>query len=250
MGSSGGDNDGIIENGEVIEMGIIIKNIGVETATGTRATLTCLDPFVSIIDSTCYIGNITPRSYIIKNGAFIFELDSRTPDGHSIDLELEFSSQEGQWNTHHALAVNAPGIVLESWSVTDTLNGNGNGCLEAWECHNINCTWRNNGSIDVISPDLRLSFPDGSPARTIKNKASASSIPVGGCITFDFAYFVRGFTPPFTKLDSQKFILSYLLTVETRISDKQVYIPISCLNSATAPTDSPPRTNHSLRLPV
>ncbi|UCF04712.1 MAG: T9SS type A sorting domain-containing protein [bacterium] len=202
LGASLGDGDGVLENGETVEVSIAIGNVGTATAKEAEVVLTCLDPFVTISNNTCTIGDIPPRAYIIKDCAFTLALDSHVPNGRSIELELEFRALEGSWSEQHALNVVAPDLVLESWTVTDTIHGNGNGCLEGWEFHNINCTWRNNGSIDLVSPCVMISIPYGSWATIIKPAVQRSVIPMGGTLSTEgeLEYFVHEFTPPFSDI--------------------------------------------------
>jgi hypothetical protein len=202
LGASLGDGDGILENGETVEMSVAIGNIGAATAKEAEVVLSCHDPFVTLSDSTCSLGDIPPRAYIIKDCAFTLALDAHVPNGRSIELELEFCALEGSWSEQHSLNVVAPDLVLESWTVTDTLHGNGNGCLEGWEFHNVNCTWRNNGDIDLVSPCVILSTPYGSWARVIKPTAQMPVIPAGGALSTEgeLEYFVQEFTPSFSDI--------------------------------------------------
>lgn len=202
LGASSGDGDGIIENGEMVELDFIIGNSGNAAAEEAEIALTCSNPFVSVINDTRYLGNLSPRAHIICDNAFTIELDEQTPDGQCIELEFKITALEGCWDTRQALVVNAPGITLESCTVTDTLHGNGNGCLEAWEFLHVHTTWQNNGSIDVLSPTLKLSVPDGSWARTIKGSTHSSVITAGGSVTFEdpIEFFIKEFTPPFSEI--------------------------------------------------
>jgi hypothetical protein len=199
LGWSRGDGDQVIENGEIVELGIIIKNLGTATAKETKADCVCTNEFISFLVSQCDIGDLPPRTTVIKERAFVFRVDSEIPDGNCIDLCFQISSLEGQWNDPHPVTVDAPDIFLESWSVTDTMCGDGDGCLENWETHTVQCTWRNNGGTNVVVPTVTLSFPDGSYAKANKYLVRLPSLPAGGelVITDELAYYLKDITPPF-----------------------------------------------------
>ncbi len=202
LGASAGDGDGVIESGETVELDLVIMNTGVEPAEQTGVTLECTDPFVSVIDSMHYIGSLPLRTAIILEKAFIIMLAPETTDGHDIVLNFTIRSDQGEWAANRDLTVSAPWITLQSWAVTDTAEGNGNGCVDAWEFLSIRSAWMNNGSIDVVSPVLSLAFLDDTWARTIHHTVQADTIPAGGSISFNSGldFFVRELTPPFTDI--------------------------------------------------
>lgn len=202
----GGAGGGTIGSSGWFTIDIVIENVGSRAAEETEVYLTCTNPEVEINDSYCYVGDLPARTYVIEEDAFSISLDSQIPNGETIELEIEITALEGHWNTQHALIVKGAASSLESWSVTDTLHGNGNGCLDNWEFQNLHCTWRNIGSVDLFNVMITLSFPEQSWARVVDKLAIVQSIPAGESITLDdeFEFFIKEQTPPFT--DIQMFL--------------------------------------------
>jgi hypothetical protein len=209
-GQSSGDGDGTAEGGEIIEIDITVENAGVATAIGTEVRLSCVDPYVSMVDSICVVGDLSPGASVLKNAAFAVEFDPNIPDSRIVLLELAIISSEDQWNVAYSITVSAPNLVLESWSVTDTIFGNGNGCLEPREHQTLHCSWKNTGGVDLVSPRLILSFPGGSWARAVVTDIEAPSIPAGGSIAFEdgLRFYINDDTPPFSPI-------SMILTIES-----------------------------------
>lgn len=195
-------DDGTIGSDGSFNLDIILDNDGSGTAEETAITLTHVDPLISILDSVCYVGDLPARTSIIKDNAFTISLDSEIPQGETIELEFEITAREGRWFTQHSLLVMGAAVALESWSVTDTLHGNGNGCMESWEFQDLHCTWRNIGSVDLDLVMISLYFPPQSWARVTDEMAVVTNFPAGGIISIEneLAFFVREQVPPFSDI--------------------------------------------------
>ncbi|HUV35775.1 MAG TPA: C25 family cysteine peptidase [Patescibacteria group bacterium] len=197
-----GDGGGTIGSNGWFNLDIILENIGSRTAEETAITLTRTIPSISILDSICYVGDLPARTSIIKDNAFTISLDSEIPQGQTIELEFEITALDGRWSTQHALLVKGAAVALESWSITDTLHGNGNGCIESWEFQDLHCTWRNIGSVDLDLVMISLTFPAESWARVTDGMTIIQSLPAGGVVNIEneLVFFIGEQAPPFSDI--------------------------------------------------
>ncbi|MBN1886118.1 MAG: hypothetical protein JW876_11440 [Candidatus Krumholzibacteriota bacterium] len=201
-GASNGDGDGIIENGETVAFDIVIENAGSGSLIGAEAILTCSHPQVDILRGNFSIGELPPRTSIIGDDAFVVTVNSPVDDGQSLDFVISVREDERRWDSGYSLVVEAPDLFLEYWALSDTLHGDGDGCIEPWEHLCLHGLWRNNGSDDVVSPVISISFPPDSWMRAVKNTITAPLLPAKGAIVIDgeIELFVREYAPPFAEV--------------------------------------------------
>ncbi len=88
-GESSGDDDGLANPGETIEVNLSLKNWGTSTANGVEATLSITDPFVaSISDGYEDHGTINAGATDNPPDDFDFTLASYAPDGYELQFDL------------------------------------------------------------------------------------------------------------------------------------------------------------------
>jgi hypothetical protein len=122
-GNSSGNDDGIIDPGETIELYVILYNQGVGTATSVNAAISTSDPYVTFTYNTSSNYPDIPGGSTGTNGDdFDFEVDSSAPDGHIISFDLDItSSNGGPWSDSFGVTVGGGGktylpIVLKNSS--------------------------------------------------------------------------------------------------------------------------------------
>ncbi len=201
LGGSFGDGDGIVESGERIGIGITVSNQGSKAIDDCSVSLSCNTYCASIIDSLSETFSLPQRTCIILEKQFLIEISTDVQDGSTVELDFNITSRGGEWNSRRLLTVSSPIIKLENWVTSDTLLGNGNGCVEAWEFVNLTTSWTNIGSVDIPSPVLTLAMPDIENARPYKDRTELPSIQVGSTVTSNnnLSFFVRPEAPPFSE---------------------------------------------------
>ena len=204
-----GDSDGIIESGETIGFDMAVRNNGASTAVNSSLTAGCSDPFVTILSDTCGLGDMPRNTTLLLDDAVVIRISDGAPDGHSFNLDFILSCDGQTWNSRQAISIDAPGVALASWSVSDLPNGNGNGCIEAWEYLKVHCSWFNDGSSDIINPVISILAPEDGWSRVVRKYEALPDIPVGETVSSsgDLELFVREFTPPFSDV-------AFFLTLE------------------------------------
>jgi hypothetical protein len=116
---SQGNNNGIVNPGELVELSITLRNVGVDNATNVSATLLSSDLFISIGDSIQYFGDINPSSISTSLGNYSFDVEIICPDQHDIIFDLNVNADNDyEWFTVFIVEVLTPDITTSE----DTIN--------------------------------------------------------------------------------------------------------------------------------
>ena len=145
-GASAGNGDGRINPFERIELGVLLKNLGVESATGVVGYLSSED--VTLLDSVESFGDFGAGDSLFFPGAFIFDADS-IEDGQSLDFTLILVSSEGDtWTSHPTFLAYAPRLIFYDVTIDDP---GGNGVLDPGETADLFVLIRNSGQLAAES---------------------------------------------------------------------------------------------------
>lgn len=220
---------------EILDLNLALKNEGTSASTGCSVILSCQDPLVSVRDSLAQIGTLPPGNCIIKEPAFTIEIDQETPDSHRIPLKMKILSSESEWVKYQEMQILAPRLEFISWSPSDHLHGNGNGCLESWEFHCLNGRLYNAGNVELINPRLNLYSSDNSIVVIPHGTCIIPSLQPGDTLEINgrMEFFIREFTPPFTPVE-----LLLRIDSDNYPSIAKSFNLITCGNSFASPVDS------------
>lgn len=129
-----GNGDGLLNPGEEFSLNVEFTNLGNDTAFDVEALLLSNDSSVIIIDSFASLGTLSPNDSTTLENAFRIKIKDNAKDGHSLNLLFKtFDSLGDTWQSGFSEIVYAPRIVVLSYTLFDTLNGNGNGIAEPGE---------------------------------------------------------------------------------------------------------------------
>jgi hypothetical protein len=153
----GGDN--LPNPGETIPFTLNVQYVGT-SASNVNATLTSLDPRITIVNGTANLGTLTPGQQVTTSPMSL-TLAAGLADGEHPNVQVQFSGN-GTVNRLFAVPVNAPDALMLSLTVND-----GNGILEPNETASVTVTLRNVGhqnasnlTATVYSWDNSVTFPD------------------------------------------------------------------------------------------
>jgi hypothetical protein len=110
-GNSYGNNDGIINPGEFIELILYLENTGTSTANGVAVTVSTTSPYVNpynayLFDSYLYFGNIPPGGAIASGDDLDFMISSDAPNGTIITFDLTITdSSDNTWHDSFDITV-------------------------------------------------------------------------------------------------------------------------------------------------
>ncbi len=163
--SVGGNNDGIINPGETINMPTWVMNLCDYTARGVRGTLRTADPNITILDSFKYFGTILQDStgYTGPNG-YRFSVAAACTNRYSLDFSLVLTDTlDSIYVSSLSLLVGTPKLKGDSIYAWD----GGNGKLDPGEECEIAVQLVNSGlgnaygvSAVLVSGDARLTVLD------------------------------------------------------------------------------------------
>ncbi len=95
-GNSNGNNDGIVDCGETIELYVDLANSGTDQATGVNATISTSDPYITFLFNTSSgFGDIAGGGTGTNTDDFDFSVNPTTPHGHVISFDLNISAANG-----------------------------------------------------------------------------------------------------------------------------------------------------------
>ncbi|MCD4735441.1 MAG: hypothetical protein K8R53_05325 [Bacteroidales bacterium] len=141
-----GNNNGLVDYGETIILGLSIENSGNATANNVNASISTTDPYVTISDNTQFFGTIAAGATATQANAFIFTVANFIPDGHIVTFDLNMTGNaEDTWTGSFNITLNAPVIVIGNMTVDDVAGGNGNGLLDPGETIDLYIETSNNG---------------------------------------------------------------------------------------------------------
>jgi hypothetical protein len=161
------------------------------------------DDYLQAVIDIRSLGNMPPKTSTVMPAAFTVDVDESAPDGHVASFDIEIESDLERKISRHTVALNAPGLFLDRLSLSDSVDGNANGCLEAWEFLVLEGGWTNNGSVDIASPSVSISCPAGGWAKVIKHKVDLDDIPIGASVTLPpgLEIFISEDAPPFSPVE-------------------------------------------------
>ncbi|MCP4546280.1 MAG: T9SS type A sorting domain-containing protein [bacterium] len=204
-----GDNDGILDGAETVGLELVLKNVGIEITTGISATLTCDDPYITIIEGTRSFPDIPADGLGTCLETFDITVAGSVPDGHLILFNFVAISDDGNWSDSFVLAAQAPILIADGMSINDSVpqGGNGSGTADAGDTFILDLGLGNIGHSAAASLNGTLSCLDFR-VTILQNQGNCPNVPIGGQATMeDFQVHID---PDFPEPDIVK--LNLLLT--------------------------------------
>ena len=98
LGGSSGDNDHVVNPGEIVQIPLTLKNFGSSTtATGVSATGSLNDAYATLSSATQSFPNLPPGSTGNSSGSYLVTVAPNCPNGHGLPLMFSASSGQGSW---------------------------------------------------------------------------------------------------------------------------------------------------------
>ncbi len=157
LGTSYGNNDGIPNEGEKIELPVILKNYGNQAVNGIFAIVSSDDNWIGITDSIEQFGNIPAGDSVISQDDYDLTVSPSTPDNHIVLLRLDVhDSNDSVWVSHFEITISTPVLSLLSFTVDDSGMANANGILDPGEIGKLYCRLKNKGSAKASGVSAKL----------------------------------------------------------------------------------------------
>ena len=154
--------DGLVNAGELVQLGLCLRNVGIDTATGVSATLALEDEYVELTTATQTFPDIVPGGEEWADGYYAFSVSPDCPDMYHVTLATTMVADgRPAWDAEIFFDVHAPDMSIYSLQVDDTVGGDGDLHLEAGETAFVTLTLHNAGSgrLDDIAGQLACSHP-------------------------------------------------------------------------------------------
>ena len=180
-GDSWGNEDGILNQGEIVELTLWLRNFGDQGAEGVSAVLTAEDPYITLLDPERNYPDIDPDEEAASDDPFIVSVSSDCPDGHQFEMTVEARKDETPIGTSSfSLTVSAPELSFERTVLKDAPPlGDGDGFLESGESALLMATVRNDGSSSATLVKGELFIPDDPYIQVDRSSAYFSSLESG-----------------------------------------------------------------------
>ncbi len=143
-----GNNDGMVNPGEEINLPLWVKNYGDSTGINITGTLRDNDMYTTIDDSVKSFGDISAGDSVYTGADdYNFTVATNCPDGHIINFELKCKDVNNSvWLSYFNVPVYAPDLIFEEAVIS---GGNGNSNFEPGETVTVVITIKNQGSIAI-----------------------------------------------------------------------------------------------------
>jgi hypothetical protein len=116
--AGGGNGDGIVNPGEIIDYGVWAKNIGTGTSYGVYGIVSENDDFITVTADSCWYGDISAGDSVLSSPSYIFSVAGNCRHGHEIEFIFDFVDVNDSINTTcHNVEVVAPHLIREGHTV-------------------------------------------------------------------------------------------------------------------------------------
>lgn len=110
-----GNNNGALNPGEIVEMEIVLRNLGA-TAYSVTGTLSSSDTYVTILENVAQYGNIYDMNTGYPYNKFRLYLSKYSPAGRNLQFVLSLTAADGSWNANFTFSVVGP--ALEAFQIS------------------------------------------------------------------------------------------------------------------------------------
>ena len=118
LNDSLGNGDGIANPNEIILLSLLIKNTGNATANNIYFHLRSQDPFVTVSDSSEYLGILNQGDSVCLDNALAV-LIGNTSNGHNLNFELEMTEASRTLVCYPSILVGTPVLNIPDFSVSN-----------------------------------------------------------------------------------------------------------------------------------
>lgn len=188
-----GLGSGQVHYGSDVNLGVQLRNLGVENATNINVTLSCDSPYVTITDATESYGTMTPEQVVMIENAFAFSLSNEVPNNTPLPFTLQITADQNSWQTSFNLVALAPAFTVGNYTILDP-SGNGNGRLDPGETVDMMVSFTNTGLSQASDVLAGLAF-NSSFINVNDASFEAVSIEAGQSLDAVFNLTVNGGAP-------------------------------------------------------
>lgn len=162
-----GGND-IIEFGESPDLSVTIRSLGEQVISGVNMKISIDDEFITLTDSTEFLGDFEPAEEKTFTDAFSFDVSNAVPNNYQLDFNtLTTDDAGGEWESHIYLTAYSPVVNATGITVDD----GGNGGLDPGETADLIVNLHNSGGAQANN--LEILFSSDDPYITINSNLAS-----------------------------------------------------------------------------
>jgi hypothetical protein len=156
-----GNGNGLVDYNENVFLDLTMKNVGLENSENVTVTISTSDPYITITDNSEFYGSIPSQGNLTIENGFSFYAAENIPDQHQVIMNIQASDGTNNWNSLFAFTVNAPLLNINSLTINDQANGNGDGELDPGETVIMAINYTNTGHAVAYDVDVYLEGQSG-----------------------------------------------------------------------------------------
>jgi hypothetical protein len=126
------DQNGVVEAGETVNLGIELSNVGLSQGTGVTATVSTQDPNITITTATVQYNDINGSYNGINPQYFALTIDPDCPNNHEVQMQLDVVDADGNWTYNFSFTVVKPSLQLIATMLND-VTGDNDGVMDPGE---------------------------------------------------------------------------------------------------------------------
>ncbi len=159
-----GDNNGLLNPGEHLAVGVQLQNHGTVTATGVTATISSSDPYVTVETAGANYGDIGPGALDWGDTMFEISLTPNAPAQYDVQVDLAVQSGGDTWYSLLEIEITGGAFTV----LSESFGGPG-GDLDPGESGSLTTNLRNTGNAAIGGATATLAT--GNPWVTIVDGA-------------------------------------------------------------------------------
>jgi hypothetical protein len=158
---NGGNGNGLVDYNETVGLNLGIRNVGLASGDSVTVTISTIDPFITLMDTTEFYGDIPAGQSVTIDNGFSFYAAENIPDQHQVIFNIISTDGTHTWNSLFMLKANAPQLNINTLTINDQTNGNGNGKLDPGEQVTMTINYSNTGHATAYDVDVYLEGQSG-----------------------------------------------------------------------------------------
>ncbi len=115
----GGNNNGIIDFGETVEIAMTLSNLGLEIATDISSAITANDPYVTIQQNTINFPDLANGQSADGDQPFSLDIATDCPNGHQVNLVLTIFYSGTSKELMIPFVVYSPELEIVDFNISD-----------------------------------------------------------------------------------------------------------------------------------
>jgi peptidase C25-like protein/dockerin type I repeat protein len=155
IGNSQGNNDGVCNAGETIELWLDMHNYGTATEENVSMYMRTTSSFITALNSTVNFGDIEPGETVTSPEPYIMAVGSETPGGVDIQFSMAITSDGNGWVDALELPVSGPMLDYDHYNVIG-----GNSILDPGETSEMYITLENIGNLSAYGVSATIDCAD------------------------------------------------------------------------------------------